>query len=180
MGRYIGDYDFLGDRGQTQGFTGTFDLDQYNGRTCETPEFPSGTYAYFVTIDANGLPVFPYMLGKQYYGTKSGTSMNVTVPTTGVTELFNGGGLNAKEVMIAPTVNSSTGNVTLTWSSVEGGTYRVEASTNLQTWTTLSSALPAAVNTILPAPANVVTQTSFIDLASTPSNSKRFYRVKRN
>lgn len=179
-GRYIGDYDFLGDRGQTQGFTGTFDLDQYNGRTCVTPEFPSGTYAYFVTIDANGLPAFPYMLGKQYYGTRSGTSMNVTVPTTGVTELFNSGGLNAKEVMSAPTVNSSTGNVTLTWSSVEGGTYRVEASTNLQTWTTLSSALPAAVNTILPAPANVVTQTSFIDVASSPSNSKRFYRVKRN
>ncbi len=180
IGRYIGDYDYLGDRGQTQGSTGTFDLDQYNGRTCVTPEFPGSTYAYFVSIDAKGLPAFPYMLGKQYYGTKSGAAMNVTVPTNGVTELFNSGGLNAKEVMSTPSVNSSTGSVTLTWSSVEGGSYQVEASTNLQTWTTLSSALPAAKNTVLPAPADVLTATSLIDVGSANSNQKRFYRVKRN
>jgi len=36
LGRYIGDYDFLGDNGYTQGVD--FDLDQYNGRTCVTPE----------------------------------------------------------------------------------------------------------------------------------------------
>ncbi len=182
LGRYIGDYDFLGDRGQSQGPTGSFDLDQYNGRNCVTPEFPSGTYAYFVTIDANGNPAFPYMLGKQYYGTKSGTSMNVTVPTTGVTELFNSGGLNAQEVMATPIVNPSSGNVTLTWSSVEGGSYRVEASDNLQTWTTLNPALSAAVNTSLPAPDTVITQTSTIDAGAAllPANQKRFYRVKRN
>jgi hypothetical protein len=27
-----------------------FDLDEYNGRWCVTPEFPNGTYAYFVAI----------------------------------------------------------------------------------------------------------------------------------
>ena len=36
------------------------DLDEYNGRYCITPEFPNGTYAYFTTIDADGLPAFPY------------------------------------------------------------------------------------------------------------------------
>lgn len=44
---------------------GNGDLDQYNGRFCKTPEYPDGTYAYFVTIDAseNGIPRFPYIIG---------------------------------------------------------------------------------------------------------------------
>jgi len=44
------------------------DLDQYNGRYCYTPDYPSGTYAYFTTIDSDGGPVFPYVLGPSYYG----------------------------------------------------------------------------------------------------------------
>ena len=182
LGRYIGDYDFLADRGQTQGASGTFDLDQYNGRSCVTPEFPGGTYAYFVTVDVNGNPAFPYMLGKQYYGTKTGTSQGVTVPTTGVTELFNGGGLNVKEIMTNPVVNNSTGDVTITWSSVEGGTYQVEASNDLKKWTALSTSVAAPSNTILPAPANPISQTSVVEpnAATLPANQQRFYRVKRN
>jgi len=182
LGRYIGDYDFLGDRGQIQGASGAFDLDQYNGRTCVTPEFPQGTYAYFVSIDASGAPAFPYMLGKQYYGTKTGTAQGVTVPSTGVTELFNAGGTNLQEVMSSPAVNPSTGDVTITWSSVEGGSYQVEASNDLATWTTLSASVPAASNTVLPAPARVITQTSATETGAAvqPAKTKRFYRVKRN
>jgi YHYH protein len=41
-------------------------LDEYNGRYCLTPEFPNGTYAYFTTINFNGTPAFPYILGKKY------------------------------------------------------------------------------------------------------------------
>ena len=55
-------------------------LDENNGRFCVTPQFPSGTYAYFATIDDSGseqggqfntykLPVFPYLIGKNYYST---------------------------------------------------------------------------------------------------------------
>jgi len=55
-------------------------LDENNGRFCVTPQFPSGTYAYFATIDDAGsekggqfntykLPVFPYLIGKNYYST---------------------------------------------------------------------------------------------------------------
>ena len=55
-------------------------LDENNGRFCVTPQFPSGTYAYFATIDDSGaeqggqfntykLPVFPYLVGKNYYST---------------------------------------------------------------------------------------------------------------
>ncbi len=169
LGRYIGDYDYLGDRGQTQGVG--FDMDQYNGRYCVTPEFPNGTYAYFVTVDAAGNPAFPYMLGKQYFGTSNATNP-ATVPV-GATELFNGGP-NIKETWVGGPATASNGNVTLTWNSVEGGTYKVEASDTLSSWSTLSTTVPGAANS---------PQTSFIESAAAPpgvgNHTRRFYRVTR-
>lgn len=44
------------------------DLDQNNGRFCLTPEYPSGTYAYFCTIDAALRPCYPYVIGNTFYG----------------------------------------------------------------------------------------------------------------
>jgi hypothetical protein len=44
-------------------------LDQYNGKYVVTPEYPNGTYAYFMTEDSSGNPVYPYAIGPQYYGT---------------------------------------------------------------------------------------------------------------
>ena len=38
-------------------------LDYHNGRFCITPEFQSGTYAYFLSTDAQGDPAFPYLMG---------------------------------------------------------------------------------------------------------------------
>jgi hypothetical protein len=38
-------------------------LDEYNGRYCVTPDYPNGTYAYFITVDENFDPVFPYIIG---------------------------------------------------------------------------------------------------------------------
>jgi hypothetical protein len=70
IGHYLEDYDHLADLGQTQGID--FDLDRYNGRFCVTPDFPNGTYAYFETIAADGTPLFPFNLGRQFYGTPSG------------------------------------------------------------------------------------------------------------
>ena len=56
-------------------------LDENNGRYCITPEFPNGTYAYFATIseiaDDSGpfrdyrRPVFPYLIGKNYFSVPS-------------------------------------------------------------------------------------------------------------
>jgi len=43
-------------------------LDQYNGRFCVTPEFPNGTYAYFCTQDTSNSPVYPYFVGRSFYG----------------------------------------------------------------------------------------------------------------
>lgn len=166
LGRYIGDYDYLGDRGRVQGVD--FDLDKYNGRQCVTPEFPNGTYAYFVAIDASGNTAFPHLLGKQYYGTANSTA-NATVPA-GATVLFTGGP-KKKEEAAAPTINRANGNVTLTWSSVEGGTYQVEASNSIATgWSTIGAAVPAAVD---------ATTTSLIDPGAALSSPRRFYRVSR-
>ena len=53
MGWYLQDYDYLGDRGYTQGTD--FDLDECNGRTGVTPEFPKGTYHYYAT------DTYPYL-----------------------------------------------------------------------------------------------------------------------
>lgn len=165
LGRYCGDYDFLGDLGQTQGVG--FDLDQYNGRTCVTPDFPLGTYAYFVSIDASGNTAFPHMLGKQYYGTPNAGNAT-TIPTNAI-ETFNGGP-NTQETMLPLVTNPTTGNVAITWSSVEGGTYKVEASNNLQNWTTLNASVQGAANT---------TQTSITENGATIANPKRFYRATR-
>ena len=73
LGRYVEDYDYT---------AGSGDLDQYNGRFGITPEFPAGTYAYFVTIDAAGAPAFPYYLGPQFYGTASGGNVTAVTETT--------------------------------------------------------------------------------------------------
>lgn len=60
LGYYIEDYEYV---------SGAGTLDAYNGRFCVTPEYPAGTYAYFVTLDANGDGVYPYVIGPSYYGT---------------------------------------------------------------------------------------------------------------
>lgn len=63
LGAYIEDYEYV---------TGSGDLDVHNGRFSITPEYPSGTYAYFVTLNAQFNPAYPYVIGPTYYGTVPG------------------------------------------------------------------------------------------------------------
>ena len=42
-------------------------LDENNGRFCITPDYPEGVYAYFITIDSNQVPQYPYILGENFY-----------------------------------------------------------------------------------------------------------------
>ena len=59
-------------------------LDEHNGRFCKTPEYPSGIYCYFTTVDANYNSSYPYVVGPTYYGIKSVikvTSINETTTT---------------------------------------------------------------------------------------------------
>ncbi len=54
------------------------DLDAHNGRFCITPEYPSGTYAYFVTIDGSLNPAYPFVIGPTYYGVVGSTNTHIT------------------------------------------------------------------------------------------------------
>lgn len=59
LGSYLEDYEYV---------QGLGDLDEHNGRFCVTPDYPNGIYAYFVTIDDQLDPVYPYIIGPTYYG----------------------------------------------------------------------------------------------------------------
>lgn len=106
LGHYMEDYAYLGDVGKVKGRD--FDLDEYNGRWCVTPEFPNGTYAYFTTIDANGKPVYPYNMGRRYYGNPVGQL---------VTAIYEPVITN----FIAHPLPASTEPVTMTWNRQTGG-----------------------------------------------------------
>jgi uncharacterized protein (TIGR03437 family) len=82
LGRYIQDYDYI---------QGLGDLDQYNGRFTVTPDFPNGTYAYFVTLASDGTPAFPYIINVQFYGAASGGS--ATTVASDAVDYFKGGAL---------------------------------------------------------------------------------------
>ena len=62
LGSFIDDYEWTPSVN-----SGKTELDINNGRFCVTPEYPEGTYAYFVTIDSLGNPEFPYIVGENYY-----------------------------------------------------------------------------------------------------------------
>jgi len=77
LGRYLEDFEWL---------AGLGDLDAHNGRFCVTPDYPAGTYAYFLPLDEHGDAAFPYTIGSTFYGTpNSGT--RATIPLSGVTTL---------------------------------------------------------------------------------------------
>jgi hypothetical protein len=98
LGKYWEDYEYV---------SGSGDLDRHNGRFCVTPEYPSGTYCYFLSLSATLTPAFPYFIGDTIYGVvQSGntgpTGGNNTVPgtatlytpTTGVDNVFESININ--------------------------------------------------------------------------------------
>jgi hypothetical protein len=109
-------------------------------------------------------------VGRWFNGSPTGgiTTTTVMNADTPLTQYFKGA-TNVHEVLSAPAVNAASGNVTLSWSAVEGGTYQVSASTNLSTWTTLAPTVTATNNAA-----------ATIDTGAVASNPKRFYRVKRS
>ncbi|HEV2328325.1 MAG TPA: YHYH protein [Verrucomicrobiae bacterium] len=140
---YMEDNDYLGDLINTNTCTNfqqgvDFDLDQFNGRWCVTPEFPNGIYAYFVSVNSNGAPAFPYDIGRGFYGSPIGGAVSAISET--VTTNFLGY-TNLASTLNSPAVKS--GTVTLTWSALEGGSYEIQTTTNLTapSWTTLASSV---------------------------------------
>lgn len=138
LGIFAEDYEYLGDVGKVQGTD--FDLNRQNVRYCVTPEFPGGTYAYFVAIDASGATVFPDIINQEYFGTAPMGQGTVTSINETVTEHVRGG----PAATIAVTAAMAGGGVALTWNSAEGATYRVESSADESSWTTVASAVTSA------------------------------------
>jgi YHYH protein len=105
LGYYIEDYEYI---------EGLGDLDEHNGRICETPEYPNGTYCYFVTIDNNYDAMYPYIIGPTYYGTVQPgnigpNSGNNTVPADATVYTPSGViNLNAINLSIATSANAWT------------------------------------------------------------------------
>lgn len=89
-GAFLDDYEYV---------SGLGTLDDCNGRNCATPEYPSGTYAYFVLINEDDEPVFPYIIGKfskqartvvnAGYPGGSHNSGGSRTPTTGAAGVFD-------------------------------------------------------------------------------------------
>ncbi|MBK9249039.1 MAG: YHYH protein [Ignavibacteria bacterium] len=50
-------------------------LDEHNGRFCVTPEYPSGIYCYFATVDENWNSAYPYLIGPTFYGVRSASKV---------------------------------------------------------------------------------------------------------
>ncbi|MFM1770856.1 MAG: hypothetical protein RJA22_3385 [Verrucomicrobiota bacterium] len=69
-------------------------------------------------------------------------------------------------------MHPGSGTVTLSWSSVEGGTYRVEASDTpaSNSWVTVSAAVTATPN---------ATRTTNTEAGAALIHARRFYRVSR-
>ena len=59
MGDFVQDYIYE---------EGLGNLDAHNGKFVVTPEYPNGTYAYFMAEDGSGNPVYPYTIGPTFYG----------------------------------------------------------------------------------------------------------------
>ncbi|MEI6084801.1 MAG: YHYH protein [Verrucomicrobiota bacterium] len=164
FGRYLEDNDYLGDHGYVQGVD--FDLNEWNARWCVTPEFPQGTWAYFCTLTSSNTPAFPYAIGRQFLGTPY-TTTSTSIPA-GTTNLFKGGP-DTVETMKA--ISAATSDITLVWSSVEGGSYTIQASpdlTNSNNWSNIATNFIANAGTLTP-----VMETGGA------ANTKRFYRVAR-
>ena len=74
LGGYQEDFEFIENSGH---------VDVHNGRFTITPDYPDGTYAYFVTLGEDGTSAFPHMIGSTFYG-EVASQRNVSVPANAV------------------------------------------------------------------------------------------------
>lgn len=72
LGTFAEDYEYKPESG---------DLDSSNGRFAVTPEYPNGTYAYFLTTDAFSRLAFPYFLADRFRGRLPGVASRGGIST---------------------------------------------------------------------------------------------------
>ncbi len=137
---YLEDYDYKGDIGQTLGVD--FDLNEYNARYCVTPEFPDGIWAYFLSINEEGEPAFPYIVGHSFIGDPTGGPVT-GIPSSdeaaaAVTTQFEGGPELQTEIRSVGLNQADPSTLSITWNGPEGGVYQFEQSSDLadaEAWT---------------------------------------------
>ncbi len=90
IGTFINDYTYIDQYGL---------LDRNNGRFCVTPDYPHGTYAYFTTLDSNGDPAFPYIVGENYYSLPLDSNYNSEISQSDIP-------VNAKRLRVSGISNN--------------------------------------------------------------------------
>ena len=143
LGHYLEDYAYKGDLGLElyEGIgefdpNAHFDLNEYNVRYCVTPDYPSGTWAYFTNIESDGTPVYPYNIARYYFGSPAGSSP-ATVPDN-VLIHFEGG---PRKSPVAKSVKTTgPAEVSLVWSVAEGGRYTIDSTPSLEVGAWVSEA----------------------------------------
>ncbi|MBM3969022.1 MAG: YHYH protein [Planctomycetes bacterium] len=111
LGYFVEDFEYV---------PGLGDLDQYNSRFTVTPEFPNGTQAYFMTIDASGDAAFPFSVGRQFFG-KVTAARVTSIPTTATLE-FDANNTPPSFSFISDRtiyLNTSTGPLNFTFSDTQ-------------------------------------------------------------
>lgn len=123
LGCFLEDYEYNSTYGT---------LDDRNGRFCVTPEYPNGTYCYFVTIDESQKPVFPYTLYGSYYGvvTQGNTgpgSGHVTISETVQTYTGSTSSLDPNSILTTQIYpNPSVGDLTVFIDNTNENNFEVE------------------------------------------------------
>ncbi|QPB08260.1 virion structural protein [Synechococcus phage S-H9-1] len=104
LGTFIDDYEYRHRSGS---------LDNNNGRFCVTPDFPEGTYAYFLTIDSSQNPIYPYIIGQNFYSLPVDSNYNSNLSQKDLP-------LNARRFYLAGTPGNG-GNVIANIKDIKSG-----------------------------------------------------------
>jgi hypothetical protein len=105
LGYFREDYQYTPTSAATPDF-----LDEHNGRFCITPEYPTGIYCYFATVDEKWNSAYPYVVGPTFYG--SIVASKVTSVPSGTTTFspspssIANTNLDAAEIKIFPNPSS--------------------------------------------------------------------------
>ena len=105
IGTFTNDFEYIHKSGT---------LDENNGRFCVTADFPKGTYAYFLTIDSDQVPQYPYILGDRFYSLPVDSNYNSNINQNDVPK-------NAKRFFVAGMPRNGEGLVASV-SEVKSGT----------------------------------------------------------
>ena len=144
LGRYLQDYAYKGDLTGFNLYEGVsadgtydpnthYDLNEYNVRFTITPDYPSGTWAYFTNIEPDGTPAFPYNIARYFFGQPLGNSPN-NIPAA-ATKIWEGG---PEKNLSTSSIDTDNDDIIISWNSVEGGNYSINRSGDLSNWLPLA------------------------------------------